>query len=192
VRVADDGASVEDVVSEIKAAIKEANVSEANAERDLKVTAFGLDLKTVATTKGGLNFEFKIPFIGMTLKGGAAITNEDTNSITMTLVPPELLEASVDRAPVQDSLVSAIQTVRQAVRAAAIGDDPFKLKEATVELSFVLTRDGNVNLGIEGEKKGEVTHTLRLVLGSAKSLAKANVVLPTLPETFLERIANQA
>jgi hypothetical protein len=179
------GFAVEDIVGTIKGAIKRANVSTDGTGSDLRVTSFGLTLKVVATTKGGGGLEFRVPFIGMKLKFGASVTAEDTHSIDMTLVPPDLLEEEQSKlrgVSVEDNLVSAIETIRSVVVAAAQGDDPFSLKNGTVEISFVITKEGNISLGVEGELKGEVTHTLRLGLGSNAALKKINLEIPALPE----------
>jgi len=42
------------------------------------------------------------------------------------------------------------------------GDDPFLLKESTVELTFAVTDDGTISLGIDGDTRDEITHKLKL------------------------------
>jgi hypothetical protein len=44
------------------------------------------------------------------------------------------------------------------------GEDPFVLKESSVELSFALTEDGSIPLGAEAETKDELTHELEITV----------------------------
>jgi hypothetical protein len=60
--------------------------------------------------------------------------------------------------------VEAIQTLRTVIARAAEGDDPFVLKDSNVELAFAVAEDGTISLGVEGELKDEITHTMRLGL----------------------------
>jgi hypothetical protein len=68
---------------------------------------------------------------------------------------------------VEQTLVSAVQTIRAAAASAAVGDDPWVLSSGTVDISFVITKAGSISLGVEGELSHEVTHQLQLGLGPA-------------------------
>jgi hypothetical protein len=61
-------------------------------------------------------------------------------------------------------LVDAINTIRAAVASAEIGDDPFTLTESSVDISFAVTAEGTISLGVEGGLANELTHTLTLGL----------------------------
>lgn len=61
--------------------------------------------------------------------------------------------------------MDAIETIRATVTAAAVGDDPWDLSTATVDISFVITKTGGISLGVEGELSKDVTQRLRLTLG---------------------------
>ena len=56
--------------------------------------------------------------------------------------------------------VDAINTIRAAVASAEIGDDPFTLTESSVDISFAVTAEGTISLGVEGGLANELTHTL--------------------------------
>ncbi|RAG83108.1 hypothetical protein DN069_24025 [Streptacidiphilus pinicola] len=161
----DTGLPVDDLIAVIKRAIKYANISETDASRDLRVTSVHLHLNTVATASSGGGVDFRIPFVGMQLRIGGKVTHKDTHSIELTLVPEDLAEHEVRDGRVEEVLVDAIGTLRRLVAGAATGDDPFVLKDSTVELVFAVEEDGTIALGFEGELKNEVTHTLRLGLG---------------------------
>ena len=164
--ITDSGVDIAGLVSTIKSSIKKANVSGADNSGDLQVVSVDLSLRTIATTKAGGGVELRVPFVGMKLKFGAGITNQDTHTIDMTLVPPDqLAEPELRTFDVEEGLVTAIETIRAVVAQAAEGDLPFLLKHGGVEISFVVTRTGTISLGVEGELTNEITHTLRLGLG---------------------------
>jgi hypothetical protein len=73
----------------------------------------------------------------------------------------------IGSADVDEVLVEAIQTVGAVMTRAAGGHDPFVLKESTVELTFAVTREGAISLGVSGETRDEVTHKLKLTLAPA-------------------------
>ncbi len=60
--------------------------------------------------------------------------------------------------------MDAIKTIRTAVASAASGDDPFTLTESAVDISFAVTAEGTISLGVNGGLTNELTHTLTLCL----------------------------
>jgi hypothetical protein len=165
VRVTTDGVPVQDVIAAVKLAIKEANVSATNEGRDLRVGSVRLVLHTLATRTAGGGLSFTVPFIGMPVRFGTKVTRSDTHEIEVSLVPPtqelgeEVREASLDIA-----LEDSIATVRTLLASAALGDDPFILDDATITMSFAITAEGDISIGIDGSISGEVTHSLILAL----------------------------
>lgn len=164
-KVTADGVPVQDVITAIKLAIKEANVSATDEYRDLLVGSVKLVLHVLATRTTGGALCFTVPFIGMPVRFGTKVTKSDTHEIEINLVPPsqepgeEVREASLDLA-----LVDSIATVRAVVASAADGDDPFTLNDATITLSFTVTAEGDISIGIDGNMSDEVTHSLVLAL----------------------------
>jgi Trypsin-co-occurring domain 2 len=167
-RVTEDGVPVQDVIAAVKLAIKEANVSTTDECRDLRVDSVKLVLHALATRTVGGRLNFTVPFIGMPVRFGAKVTKSDTHEIEINLVPPshkvgeEVREASLDRA-----LVDAIETVRAVVASAADGDDPFALDDAKISLSFAVTAEGDISIGIDDSMSDEATQTLVIALASA-------------------------
>lgn len=163
-RAKENGVPAEDLLKAVKDAVQQANVARTDPGRDLRVTEIQLTLNVVTSVDYGGRVEFQVPFIGMKLSIGRNVTKSDTQTIDVTLVPPDLREYHEVRAGVEDVLVKAIQTVRSVVAAAADGDEPFVLKTSSVELEFAVTEEGSITLGFEGKLSDEITHTLRLSL----------------------------
>jgi hypothetical protein len=156
------------LIAVVKASVARAGISRVSRAPDLRVASVQLILDVVATQAAGGGVDFRVPFIGMQLRAGAKVTRKDTHRIDMTLIPPE------DRATrdlrgghdVEDALVNAIAAVRVVTASAAGGSDPWILSEATIDISFAITREGTISIGIDGESSGELTSTLRLGLAA--------------------------
>jgi hypothetical protein len=165
VRVTQAGVPVQDVITAVKLAIKEAGVSATDRDRDLRVNSVRLVLHALATQAVGGRLNFTIPFIGMPVRLGTKVKKSDTHEIEINLAPPgqeageEVREAAVDLA-----LVDAIETVRAVVAGSSGGDDPFALNEAKITLSFAVTAEGDISIGIDSSMSDEVTQTLILGL----------------------------
>lgn len=170
--VTDTGIPVDEVVTAVKNAIKLAGISSSDSGRDLQVVSFRLILNAVATLTAGGGVDLRVPFLGMKLSFGGSITRRDTHAIHITLMPPDLgQQHEIRDIPVETVLLEAVETIRSVMTRAAGGDDPFLLEDASVELSFAVTKEGSITLGFNGELKDEITHTLRLGLAAAGSLA---------------------
>ncbi|RJQ83562.1 trypco2 family protein [Amycolatopsis panacis] len=159
------GVPVSSLVDAVKAAVRDAGISSADPGRTVRVTAVQLSLNAIATTGSGARLEFKIPFAGMTVKFGTTMTTKDTHAIDITLVPPDLAPAHEIRdGTVDQVLVDAITTIMTVLADAGGGEDPFVLKESTVELSFTVTEDGSISLGLDTEIKDELSHKLKITV----------------------------
>jgi hypothetical protein len=130
----------------------------------LRVSAVQLILKVVGTATRGGGVDFRVPFIGMQFKAGAKVTRQDTHTLDLTLAPPDLAGPEIRDGDIETALVDAITTIRAIVASAAQGDDPWVLTDGTVDLTFVVTENGSISLGFEGELTNELTQTLRLSL----------------------------
>jgi hypothetical protein len=167
--VSDDGVPIPELIKAIKQSIKIANVSNADTDRDLRVASVQLVLHAVATRSLGGSVDFRIPFIGMPVKVGGKLTKQDTHRIEINLVPPDLKDREELRESALESVfVDAITTIRAAIAAAEFGDDPFMLIGSSVIISFAVTAEGNISLGLDGGLDSELTHTLTLELVSAQ------------------------
>ena len=167
-----DGVPVPEVIAAVKRAIRAASVSAADQGRDLRVGSVTLILHAVATRSSGGGLNFRVPFIGMEVQLGARLTIRDTHEIHINLTPPsEEHRAEVRDRGLDDVLVEAIETIRAAIASAAAGDDPFILNDSTINISFAVTAEGTISIGVNGSLSEEVTHTLILTLVPAAPIS---------------------
>lgn len=163
--VTENGVPVPDVITAVKRAIKTANVSARDQERDLRVSSVRLVLHAIAVRSSGGGLNFHVPFIGMEVQLGGKITTRDTHEIEINLTPPaEARRAEIRDGGLDDVLVEAIETVRSAVASSATGDDPFVLNDSIIAISFAVTAEGSISIGVNGSLSRELTHSLALVL----------------------------
>lgn len=164
-KVSDDGVAVDSLIGVVKNSIRRAGVSGTSRTSDLRVAKVQLILNVVAAKAAGGRLDFRVPFIGMKLRVGTKVTRQDTHTIDITLMPPgERATRQVRGGDIEQVLVDAIETIRKVTAQASAGDDPWVLSESAIDISFAITRNGSISLGIDGELSDDVTHTLRLGL----------------------------
>jgi hypothetical protein len=167
-RVTEDGVPVENLIQAVKNAVRAAGISDADTERDLRVEALRLELHVVATQSVGGGLRFCVPVIGMELRLGGRLTRQDTHEISIGLAPPDVSgRPELRGADIETTLSDAIATIRAAVAGAAGGDDPFTLTDSSVEISFAVTADGEISLGVDASLKDEITQKLTVSLKPA-------------------------
>ena len=167
-KVTDQGVPVDTLIGVVKDSIRQAGISRASQTRDLQVASVQLILDVVARKAVGGGLDFRVPFIGMSLRAGTKLTKKDMHTIDITLVPPEDRDTRrVRSGEVEEVLVNAIATIREVMTEAAKGDDPWLLSAGTIDISFAITQTGAISLGADGELANELTHTLRLGLAPA-------------------------
>src|ERR1700689_1971114 len=156
--VEDDSVAISERVTVVKNVINQANISGTDPDRDLRVTSVELTLNAIAVVTAGGGIDFRLPVIGMKLKAGASITRRDTHTIDISLAPPDLVrQYEIRDREIETVLLNAIEAIRSTMTLAAQGDDPLLLASSSVELSFAITRDGSITLGVNGELTNEVT-----------------------------------
>ena len=173
-RVTTEGVPVEELITTVKEGLRHAGVSRSSSQGDLQVESVQLVLQAVASKTAGGEVDFRVPFIGMKLRAGTKVTRQDTNTIDITLVPPDRPTRRVRSGNVEDALVDAITTIRTAMARAAAGPDPWILSVGVIDISFGVTKEGSISLGANGELVNEVKQTLRLRLGPTQATTNSD------------------
>jgi Trypsin-co-occurring domain 2 len=163
-KVTDSGVPVGSLITAVKQAVKSAGASQSPGSHGLEVASVQLVLQALASKTAGGTLDFRIPFIGMKIRTGAKVTAHDTQTLTITLVPPARPSRTVRSGDVEQTLVDAIATIRKTMAEAAVGDDPWVLSDSVIDISFGITRSGSISIGADGELSGEVTQRLKVTL----------------------------
>lgn len=163
--ITNEGVAIDVLIGTIKKSLRHAGISRDASKGDLQVDSVQLVLNIVATQSAGGRLDLRVPFVGMKLSMGAKVTKQDTHSITINLMPPEPGHRPREtRGDVETALVDAIGVIRGAMTIAAQGDEPWILSTGKVEISFVITKEGSISLGAEGELSNELTNKMLLAL----------------------------
>ena len=158
------------LIGEVKTAVQRAQVD--LNRRNLKVSEVELNLKTVMDKQGEGGLEFKIaPLdLGLALKG--KISESAIQTISLKLVPT-LPGMELESSP-SDEINLAINAIVQAVDEALSTKPSFVLSDATIELNFATTEEGNANfsclLSGDGNIKKDYAQTMKLrIIGKNKT-----------------------
>lgn len=156
--------TVVELVKQVKEAIRLAE--ERVPDKKLAVTKVDLEIKTTFKKQAGA--EGKINWLPVPLELSAHYRQSDVQTISMTLIPeqgPVLMGKAESFA---EELADAVQVVKACVEEAAATDPPFGLKESTVTLNVVTSKDGKVQIIAGGDMSSENAHTVKLSLSSAE------------------------
>jgi hypothetical protein len=161
------GMPVQELVETIKSSIDVAGLSATNPDRDLRIAQVDLVLQVISAEKVGGGIDLRVPVIGMKLRLGTSISRRRTHTVTMELEPRAGQRHEVRGYSPQETIVDAIETIREVIAAAADGPDPLVLKSSVVELAFAVTEQGTLTLVLDGTVDDETVQTLRLVIINA-------------------------
>jgi hypothetical protein len=171
------GLEVASVISQVKQAIFEAE-KQVKDPAMLPIASLALTLKTIAETDAGGELKITIPIINTGFDFGVSLKQQETQTVVITLQPPPkgaAAEAIFKTAEtIQERLVKAIVTIRDAVQAASVGEPRLVLDQATVTLNFVVSKGGQFEIVLKGSHNIEVTNSLELKLGKPKSGAPSS------------------
>jgi hypothetical protein len=159
------------VISKVKEGILEAQKRGAFDAALLPLKSLTLTLKTVVETDIGGAFKLTVPF---QIGASGSQQQQNTQTVVLTLTPPSpplqvMMKMAVEAETLENSLVKALLAIHKGVQAASVGDPPFVPDNATVELNFGITDQGEIAVLLQASGKIENTNTLKLELGKTKS-----------------------
>ena len=157
------GVDVEQVIGEVKDAIRVAKLLDQGGGPGVDVTQVDLTLKVVTSISAGHEVKFKVPLIDLEFKFGASAGQQEAQTIAIAFTPIEPETESARR--IKTQLVDGIVGVRRSLKHAMAGEVPLGLKSATVTLDFVYDVKGNVSLLVKGDAESKWANTVKLTLG---------------------------
>ena len=160
------GADIEKVIAGVKRAIKAAQKSESE-KKALNIEKLELTLKAVVEKVAGGELKITIPVIG-SLGASAELASKDLQTIQLTLVPARSTTRTATRTEAfEKDIVKAIKAIQEGIKNASEGEPKFTLKDASVELNFVVNAKGEISLLAKGSGQSEFAQTVKLSLVSA-------------------------
>lgn len=160
------GADIENVIASVKRAINAAEESD-NGAQTIKIEKLELSLKGMVEKNIGGELKIKIPAIDTSVGLGGGFMSKELQTIQLTLVPKEPLTRPLTRAlDFEEELIEAIMVIREGIRNAAIDEPEFTLRNAFVELNFVVNSSGDISFLAKGSGQSEIAQTVKLFLAS--------------------------
>ena len=161
------GADIEKVIAGVKRAIKAAQLSESEKQA-IHIGELELTLKGVVEKVAGGELKIKIPVVDVSLGASAELASKELQTIQLTLVPARSTTRTATRTEAfEKDLVKAIKAIQEGIKNASEGEPKFTLKDASVELNFVVNAKGEISLLAKGSGQSEFAQTVKLSLVSA-------------------------
>jgi hypothetical protein len=161
-----DGAPVNEVVREVKEAIQ--TYAKETAAQDQGVGLKSVELTLNVTTSKDVEGKpkFKIPFLEWEIGTNHKLTREETQEIVLTLEPSVAVDL-FERDDVGSQVLDALRIIGDIAHNAAVGEPRLTLKDGSVELKFVVTRDHGIEVAIVGADYSKATtHSLKVTIGT--------------------------
>ena len=161
------GADIEKVIAGVKRAIKAAQLSESEKQA-IHIGELEHTLKGVVEKVAGGELKIKIPVVDVSLGASAELASKELQTIQLTLVPARSTTRTATRTEAfEKDLVKAIKAIQEGIKNASEGEPKFTLKDASVELNFVVNAKGEISLLAKGSGQSEFAQTVKLSLVSA-------------------------
>ncbi len=163
-RVESETVDVDELIAAIKRGVSDAGLSIETRDRDLRITTIRLKLEVVAESSQGGSLRFRLPIIGFEGRAGAQVTSRSVHTIALALEPQDKSARSGVRAGdnVATAIVDAVKTVRQTMRLAQGGADPWLLRSGKVDIQFGVTAEGSISLGLDSTRSSQHANTLTI------------------------------
>jgi Trypsin-co-occurring domain 2 len=158
-----EGVPLDDVLRQVKLAVR-IFMREAKPEDRIKLKSLELTLNVCTELTAELKPKFTIPVINLEIGSKLEWIRENTQEIVITLGPEE-----VGAAPEGDfvgQLVDGLRLIRDSARVAGEDEPRLFLTKGTVELKFVVTATGSIELLIfSAGGSRALTHSLKVEVG---------------------------
>ncbi|MEZ4632166.1 MAG: trypco2 family protein [Deinococcales bacterium] len=157
--------SAQEVIRQIKAALKEG----LEKYPQLALEKVDLSLKTLVEKQAGAGLKFSVPLIDMSLEAGGDIREEQLQTISLSFVPEETTRTSRGHESfnIQEQLGEGIDAIAELFELATLSEPRWSMATSSIELSFILTKDGKISLIAKAGAKKSFGHSLKLHLKAA-------------------------
>ena len=123
-----------------------------------------ITLKAVVTREIGGGLKIRIPFTDRKVGLDGKLDSAETQTISLTVVPAERLETFAAK-DFSESLVRALLEIERGLSEGINTEPRLLMKSGSVELQFVVGREGSIELVAKGEGRSESTHAIKVYFG---------------------------
>lgn len=162
--VSNESVTIRTLVDVVKASICEVQGSGEPRPGELVAVSAELDLRVMMDTAAGGRVDVRVPVIGAHLRIGGQRKRHRMHTVRVQLVPERYGRARHDHGAGDEELVEALRAVRNLMDRAGDGGHSWSVSAGTVEVSFAITEQGSISVGLNSDHRDEHVHSLQLEL----------------------------
>lgn len=157
--------TVQDLVEVVNRAIADAQTR----LRGAKMALTQVDLKLAITYSKGVGASGE--WLSKIVSAGVDLSDTDVHTVSLSLVPPQPKQLSrlVGEHDLAQDLSDAIGAISWAVALGKGSEPPLELKEAKADVTFTVTKSGNLKIFAGGQVGREAVQSVALTFGPEKS-----------------------
>jgi hypothetical protein len=164
VEVSSESVAIRNLVEVIKSSICEAQGAEEPRPGELVVSSAELNLQVMMDTTVGGKVDVRVPVIGAHLRIGGRRIRHRMHTVHVVMVPEHYGRAQHDHGPGDQELVSALHAIKDLMEPGSPGGHSWSVATSTVQVSFAVTEEGSISVGLNSDRSDEHVHSLQLEL----------------------------
>ncbi|MEY9929675.1 hypothetical protein ABH926_004315 [Catenulispora sp. GP43] len=162
--VTSESVTIRTLVEVIKASICEVQGAEEPRPGDLIAASAALTLHAMMDTTVGGKVDLRVPVIGAHLRIGGRRARHRMHTVHVSLVPEHYGRSQHDHGAGDPELVMALRAIRDLMDATGRGGHSWTVAGGTVQVSFAVTDEGSISVGLNSDRSDEHVHSLELEL----------------------------
>lgn len=178
--VSSESVAIRNLVEVVKASICEVQGNADPRPGELAVAVAELNLQVMMDTTHGGTVDLRVPVIGARLRIGGRRVRHRMHTVHLTLVPEHNGRTRHDHGSGDEELVMALRAIRELMDPDTTrGGHSWSISGGTVQVSFAVTEEGSISVGLNSERSDEHVHSLQLELRPAESSDVSSRTSPT-------------
>jgi hypothetical protein len=165
--VSSESVAIRNLVEVVKASICEVQGAEEPRGGELVVASAELNLHVMMDTTVGGKVDVRVPVIGAHLRIGGRRVRHRMHTVRVQLVPEHHGRTRHDHGAGDLELVMALSAIRDLMEPGGEGGHAWSVAGGTVDVSFGVTEEGSISVGLNSDRSDEHVHSLQLELQPA-------------------------
>ena len=165
--VTSESVAIRTLVEVVKSSICEVQGAAEPRAGELVAASATLTLHVMMDTTVGGKVDLRVPVIGAHLRIGGRRGRHRMHSVHVSLVPEHHGRTHHDHGTGDPELVMALRAIRDLLDGTGHGGHSWSVAGGTVQVSFAVTDEGSISVGLTGDRSDEHVHSLELELQPA-------------------------
>ncbi|WP_042425411.1 trypco2 family protein [Streptacidiphilus anmyonensis] len=165
--VSSESVTVRSLVDTVQASICQVQGAEKPRPGALVVTSAEVELHVVMDAALGGGLDVRVPVIGAHLRIGGRRVRHRMHTVRVALLPGSGASGGLAHGAGDEELVLALRAVRDLMDPNPQAAHAWSVSDGTVQVSFAVTEQGSISVGLDSDRSDEHVHSLRLELRPA-------------------------